>query len=313
MDYSKSHKYLDDPYNNPSEGYKAPPPMMGGALASGPPQYAQFEVGKNGLAIDPSSKLNEDALPPMPSWETAAKKHVVSEEERNAVELGELDPVTGQKVPLMAGGVAHGISTPTSPANEGRASPYHQLPGQGNGNGYMNGAQPYSQNHDANYDQNGNGYRDGPGQAMGGQGYGPSSPRDPYGNDRAFNNTPVGGYGRPPPQRQFSNDSYRQYPPQRPMPQQQYSDNSYDNNYQNAPPRGPSRGPDPRNMIGSPYSNQNTGFEFNNNQQYSSRPSPPPQQQSYDSSYGGNTRSPPPQHPSYKPYQPPQNWDPVQR
>jgi hypothetical protein len=101
-------KHLDDPYAPPArQGYQAPAPMpmMGGGLGGKPepPQYAQFEVGKNGLAVDPkATALSEDALPPMPSWETAAKKHVLTEEEeKNAVELGELDPATGQKVPLM--------------------------------------------------------------------------------------------------------------------------------------------------------------------------------------------------------------------
>lgn len=84
--------------------------MMGGGLGGKPayeaPQFAQFDVGKTGHAI------SEDALPPMPSWETAQKKHVLSEEEKNAVELGELDPATGQKLPLMAGAAGAGISSP---------------------------------------------------------------------------------------------------------------------------------------------------------------------------------------------------------
>jgi len=45
---NKPHKHLDDNSSYPPplhQGYKAPVPMMGGALASGPPQYAQFEVG----------------------------------------------------------------------------------------------------------------------------------------------------------------------------------------------------------------------------------------------------------------------------
>jgi hypothetical protein len=66
--------------------------MMGGGLggkaAYEPPQFAQFDVRKTGHAI------SEDALPPMPSWDTAQKKHVLSEEEKDAVELGELDPAT---------------------------------------------------------------------------------------------------------------------------------------------------------------------------------------------------------------------------
>jgi hypothetical protein len=332
--------------------------MMGGALA-GPapaaPQYAQFEVGKSGLAVSPmNNAMSEDALPPMPSWETAVKKHVLSEEERNAVELGELDPTTGQKIPLMAGGAGSGISAPPSPANELPASPYGSQPGHTvGGNGFMEVADQYSQNQGA-YDPNGHGYRGATGSGMsnaygsnnpqemdaGGQGYGPHSPQDAYGSNNGFVGAAAagGGYGRPPPQRQYSNDSHRPYPPQsnrqynndqsRPLNQSQYSDRSYrSDNFQNGPPRGPSRGPDPRNRA-PPPSNNSSGFDFGTDHQYS-RPAPHPQP-SYDSSYAGSTapptyasRSPPLQEGGYRPYQPlssqgrggrePQNWDPVQR
>ncbi|KAM3080216.1 hypothetical protein ACMFMF_003625 [Clarireedia jacksonii] len=106
--------------------------MMGGGLGvrPQPPQYASFEVGKNGFAVDPKSTLSDDALPPMPSWETAKKVHVL-EEEKNAVELGELDPATGQKMPSMTGGAS---SHPPSPAIDQGNNPYGSRPGQG---GYM--------------------------------------------------------------------------------------------------------------------------------------------------------------------------------
>lgn len=260
---NKPHKHLDDPYSlpPPQQGYQAPAPMMGGGLATGPPQYAQFEVGRSGLAVDPkASGLSEDALPPMPSWETAAKKHVITDDEKNAVELGELDPATGQKVPLMAGAAGTGISQPPSPAHdmgvspygahpgqipshEMGASPYGPQPGQGRGGyGYMGVAgDQYGQQNQNAYNQNGRGYRGPAGPGMAGPGYGPNSPQemgnnarrgygppspqDPYGNDTGYIGNAGGreGYNRPPPQRQYTNDSNRPFPPQ---PIRQYSGDS---------------------------------------------------------------------------------------
>jgi hypothetical protein len=325
----RPHKHLDDPYSHPpQQGYQAPSPMMGGGLGGKyePPQYAQFEVGKNGLAVDPkASALSEDALPPMPSWDSAAKKHVLTEEEKNGVELGELDPVTGQKVPLMTGAAATGVSLPPSPVNELGASPYGARPGQGvGGNGYTGvPGDPYSRNQNA-FNQNGRGYggspppgTSGPGRGYGpsspqdiggpgGRGYGPPSPQDPYGNsNNGFVSATVGGvggYGRTQPQRQYSgdtNNSGRPYSPQptrqyssdssRPLnPGRQYSDRPYpgDNFQPQGPPRGPSRGPGGPGRMASPPLNNNSGFDFGTGAQ-----------QSYPSS----RPSPPPQQQSYGP------------
>jgi len=325
-------KHLDDPYSHtpPRQGYQAPPPMMGGALGGKPepPQYAQFEVGKNGLAVEPKANaLSEDALPPMPSWDSAANKHVLTEEEKNAVELGELDPATGQKIPLMTGAAAAGTSMPPSPVHG--QSPYG-APGQAvGGNGYSDiPADRYGQNQNA-YNGNGRGYggspaagpgRGGPGRGYGpnspqnydgqGRGYGPPSPQDPYGAENGFAGAAAGGYGRQQPQRQYSNDG-RPFPPQptrqyssdssRPLNTgRQYSDRPYpsDNFQPNGPPRGPSRGPGgpggPGRMA-SPPLNNNSGFDFGTGapQQYQSRPSPPPQQMPYGSSNPGGRPSPP--------------------
>lgn len=325
-------KHLDEPYpprqGFANQGYQAPAPMMGGGLGGKPepPQYAQFEVGKNGLAVDPQpSALSEDALPPMPSWDSAAKKHILTEEEKNAVELGELDPATGQQVPLMTSAASPAIGGPPSPAHDMNASPYGPRPRQGvGGNGYMGVAagDPYGQPNAYNQ----NGYRGspspGPGRGMGGpgRGYGqvspidgqgrgfPPSPQDQYAND-GFGAAAV-GYGRSQPQRQNSNDGYgsRQYPPQRqrqytddssrPLnPGRQYSDQPYasDNFQPNGPPRGPSRGPGPRGpgRMASPPLNNNSGFDFGSGaQQPYTRPSPPPQQMSYGSSQGAISSPP---------------------
>jgi len=301
----KPHKHLDDPYPPAqpfrNQGYQAPAPMMGGGLGSKPepPQYAQFEVGKSGLAVTPA--LSEDALPPMPSWDSAAKKHVMTEEEKNAVELGELDPATGQKVPLMAGAVSPAIGGPPSPAHD--PSPYGSRPGQGvGGNGYMGGGDPYGPPRPFNNGYRGpgspgpgyrgpgspgpGGFRNGPspapgrrGMGPGGRGYGPpsmamdgasrgfpQSPEDQYAND-GFGG-PGAGFGRAQPQRQGSNDTYgsRPYPQQR-----QYTDDSSrpmnaGRQYSDRPSpsdnfqRGPSRGPGGPPNRGMPPP-QNNGFD----------------------------------------------------
>lgn len=223
-------KHLDDPYAPPArQGYQAPAPMpmMGGALGGKPePQYAQFEVGKNGLAVDPkASALSEDALPPMPSWETAAKKHVLAEEEKNGVELGELDPATGQKVPLMTGAAATGTSMPPSPVHgqspygvPGQAvgAAYSDIPGDhyaqnqnanGNGRGYggLPGAEdPYAQNQSA---FNGNGRRYAGAPALG-AGRGRGGPGRGYGQGPAQTFDGQGrGYGPTSPQDRYRTDS----------------------------------------------------------------------------------------------------------
>jgi hypothetical protein len=326
----KPMKHLDDPYAPPARhGYQAPAPMMAGGLNKPePPQYAQFEVGKNGLAVDPKANaLSEDALPPMPSWETAAERHVLTEEEeKNAVELGELDPVTGQKVPLMTGAAATGTSMPPSPVHG--QSPYG-VPGQAVlGNGYSdNPGDRYAQRQNSlngrgyggspapgnRYGQNQNGFngngRDygGPGRGYGqsppnlpdnfdGQGHGYSSDSpDHYEADNGFAGAAVGGYGArpfpPQPTRQYSSDSSRPLNPGR-----QYSDRPYQNdNFQpnGPPPRGPLRGPGGPGRKASPPLNNNSGFDFGTGpQQYQSRPSPPPQQMSYGSSSEGRPSPP---------------------
>ncbi|QSZ35669.1 hypothetical protein DSL72_006791 [Monilinia vaccinii-corymbosi] len=179
----RSHKHLDgDPPPNPNQGYQAPAPMMGGVLPTRPepPRYAQFEVGKNGLAVDPPKAVSEDALPPMPTWDNATKIHVFDEEKggERGMELKELDPATGQKMPLMVGGAAN--NHPNSSAVGPGEIPYGRQ-GRGMGNGLMNPQKPYnrSQNNSA-----GNG-----------RGFGPGGSPNP-----GMTNDPLMGYrGTPPP------------------------------------------------------------------------------------------------------------------
>ncbi|RDL36949.1 uncharacterized protein BP5553_04382 [Venustampulla echinocandica] len=326
-------KHLDEPFASraPNQGYQAPAPMMGGALSATPerPQFAQFEVGKNGLFVEPKPALSEDALPPMPSWDAAANKHVL-EEEKNGVELGHLDPATGQSVPLMAGAGRPPMTGTPSPGRE-MTSPYGPQSGQGvGGNGYMGVAgDSYSPHASQNGFHGNGGYRGspspGPGMSrrrpgygppdtqnmngQGGSGYGPSPPLDPYGNDEYVGTAMDGdGYGQPQrqPQRQYSNDE-RQFPPgptrqysesgRSVNPGRQYMDQSYDNFEPNGPSRGPSPG-GPQQMASSRGIN-NSGFDFGSGgQQTYKRPSPPPQQASYNTSrsrddyYGPSSPSP---------------------
>lgn len=165
----RRHKYLDQPYSAPTQGYKPQPPMFTPAVApvaAAPPQYAEFDVGKKGDA---------DALPAMPTWEGAGSKKVSLEEE--AVELETMQKPQpsqsasniqpGSNMPLMTNGAA-GPSSPMSP--EGGRSPYG-----GYGNGHVQG---HGQAHEGS-----NGYMAGPGRS-------PDPYADPYGQNSQ-------GYGQP--------------------------------------------------------------------------------------------------------------------
>lgn len=90
-----------------------------GGPAPPPPSYAQFDVGPNGHAIAPRA-VNDDALPPMPSWDTSSKKHVATAEEDD-MELKEMDlatrPLISSNTPVSSSGQSH------------LPSPYHESHG----------------------------------------------------------------------------------------------------------------------------------------------------------------------------------------
>ncbi|KAL2263035.1 hypothetical protein VTK26DRAFT_8490 [Humicola hyalothermophila] len=117
------HKYLDEPYIPPHQGYKSQDPMHAGFGPTVPavkapdyPQYAVFETGKK----------NDDALPQMPSWEGAEKKKVLVEEEDDAVEMNSLQKpeASGQSGTAAANGAA--AASQVSPSHS--RSPVNRTP-----------------------------------------------------------------------------------------------------------------------------------------------------------------------------------------
>ncbi|KAI6717343.1 hypothetical protein JHW43_000246 [Diplocarpon mali] len=273
----KPMRHLDSTSNvtpGAHHGYQAPAPMMGGALsASGqtagtymkvvptrpePPQYAQFEVGKNGLYVEPkTAALHEDALPPMPSWDAAAKKHV--EDEKDAVELRNLDPATAPNASLIAGAAATGTTAPPSPDIGRGQSPFGARPGQGTGkNGYTGIAgENYGQNQSTH---NVNGRHGSPAPGQGGRlgAHGAYRGGTPLGYDRdrgqgqaQYGNTTPGDYNQSRAYDPQSQSNYAQDEPEAGygsrQPQRQYSNGQYSNNSR-PPPSRPYTGDSTRSM-----------------------------------------------------------------
>ncbi|EGY22674.1 uncharacterized protein VDAG_04112 [Verticillium dahliae VdLs.17] len=129
----KKHKYLDESYGAhalpPGQGYKSQPAMFASAIpvsnpemtpshgvtTASPPQYAEFDVSKKRLS---------DALPAMPTWESAGSKRISLEQE--AVEMDTMKkPVAAQSmnnlqsnptIPLMAtGAMSPHLPSPNTP------------------------------------------------------------------------------------------------------------------------------------------------------------------------------------------------------
>ncbi|KAL7936223.1 hypothetical protein V8C35DRAFT_252353 [Trichoderma chlorosporum] len=167
----RRHKHLDEPYNPQQSGYggyrqeapmaaHAPAPTAAPAFAPeashGPPQYAEFDV----------SKHDADALPAMPSWETANSKQMVLEEE---VEMDDLPP---KKEPLPQQSQNANSSRYGGPQQQqqqrwppqqqrpmGRNDPYsrQQPTSPGGMNSYGQPASPYG-GHDQGYAAHDQGY-----------------------------------------------------------------------------------------------------------------------------------------------------------
>ncbi|KAH0499314.1 hypothetical protein TgHK011_006517 [Trichoderma gracile] len=186
-----SRKHLDEPYNPQQSGYggyrqeapmavnvpaPAPVPAFAPAASHGPPQYAEFDV----------SKQNADALPAMPSWESANSKKIVLEEE---VEMDDLSPKkepAPQQTQAINSPRYGGPQQQRGPQQQqgpmGRTDPYNRQ--QNNSPGFNNSygqqpANPYGGHdqgyaaHDQGYPAQDQGYAtQGLGYGAQGQGYG---------------------------------------------------------------------------------------------------------------------------------------------
>lgn len=144
------------------------PPQQRHAAASGPPQYAEFEMAKKG------QKGPEDSLPQMPSWETAGAKKVLVEDE-DGVEMDQLKKPNNQD-PRFARVGSPG-SGPVSPMSS------------------MDGRNPYSNHNSQGSYMGAAGIGGAAAGAAYAQGRRPTSPYSP--RDQQFHNQPPGPGNRP--------------------------------------------------------------------------------------------------------------------
>jgi len=316
----RKHKYLDEPFVPPHHaagGYKAHEPMAAGPPpgpspfspspfpparstehVAGPPQYAEFEVGKKAGA---AAGGHEDALPVMPTWESAGSKKVLVEEEEvemNQLKKPEASNTAGQNVPLMAG--AGAVPGPVSPIpSPDHRSPYSPPAALGANGGYVGASatDPYT--------AGGRGYNNFSGPGAYGQSQTSLGPDQGYGMAGAamagpgrrsphdYNNN---GYGQVPHNQDGYQDSYSQdqgYPPSRPAAagynsystgrQDSYSDYNQPSPNQGYAARGPGmRSPPPAGT----YPQERLGrtpppraAEYGGARTYSPAPMMPQQQQ----------------------------------
>lgn len=103
--------------------------MKGGFNKS---QFARFSTNKANFR-----PLNEDALPAMPSWDTATSVHVLDDsEESKGVELDQINSSTGSKVPLLTAAAATGRNSPLNQGND--LTPFQTRSLSNNNNGFVN-------------------------------------------------------------------------------------------------------------------------------------------------------------------------------
>ncbi|KAH7376059.1 hypothetical protein B0T11DRAFT_16335 [Plectosphaerella cucumerina] len=187
----RKHKYLDDPYGDPNQGYKSQAPMFAPAhhtahnmsnlapsssAAASPPQYAEFDV---------SRKRDSNALPAMPTWDSGNNKKVSLEE------VVELEPM---KKPVPAQSVASLQTGPTTSLMQDRSNTQPSPVSAGAGR------MPYGQMQDA-----------GPGYGQGGYAAGPSISQDPYSrNGQPLDAYSDVGYGQQAPSAYGQDQGYGQ-------------------------------------------------------------------------------------------------------
>ena len=100
-------KYADGPpqgYNN--TGYQSHPPPAYNA----PAQYAQFDSSRKGAGV---GGVHADALPAMPSWDTAASHRVPDHSAEESHEMDHMTPHDEQNAPMLA----HQAASPLSGAH----------------------------------------------------------------------------------------------------------------------------------------------------------------------------------------------------
>ncbi|KAK7528486.1 uncharacterized protein IWZ02DRAFT_12725 [Phyllosticta citriasiana] len=258
----KGHRRVESPppqafpVNQP---YQAHPPMYSGPgwQQSNVPQFATFDVSKDG-------KVNDDALPAMPSWDTAKETKVEVEEtpspeHRSDLEMDRLDcngrsPVGGSNpnspmLPNQQGtpGANNWHNNRHQDAGvfqDGQNSPYG---GQNNSYyGQSQGAYGGAAPHSFPQEQQPYHYADGYGQ------YYDSAQAAPYHNvNRGYPAAPAPAYSAPSPSN-YSENPYA--PPARSSPVHAHQQSDP---YQRAPSapyqRQMNHSPIPRNQSASPY------------------------------------------------------------
>ena len=125
----KRSKFADDP-SRFQPHHQPPPSNFGYQPNPAPPtygdnaqtSYAQFDVPTSRPSPGPGmrgpgQKLNEDALPAMPTWNDARNRHVEdTSPQPHAMEMDRLDPTTGQTVGTISKSGYHEVpSQPSSP------------------------------------------------------------------------------------------------------------------------------------------------------------------------------------------------------
>ena len=142
-------KYLDDPaYHQPP-----PPPPTNPYRPPAPPVYQGAQTARFDEPPSKSPNVNEDALPAMPTWDTAVSRRVEDTSQRDDMEMEPLNPAQHRQpsprpTPALAttyrpgyrGIDDHGAyspRSPTIPSPNPMSSPYEQQSYRDFGNPYQ--------------------------------------------------------------------------------------------------------------------------------------------------------------------------------
>ncbi|EQL30389.1 hypothetical protein BDFG_07079 [Blastomyces dermatitidis ATCC 26199] len=123
--YADEHSTYTNQNRRLSTGYQPPPaPPVYDSHRSNPAKFAQFDTAHS------RAKANDDALPQMPTWDSAPTRRIEDPSPSHDVEMNRLDPATGQSFNPQSfsrpmrhnnnnmgdGGNNYYEGTPTSPA-----------------------------------------------------------------------------------------------------------------------------------------------------------------------------------------------------